>query len=83
MRARLVAQAKKRQLKLATVARVLIEERLTEIENAELVSATETWQRAQAWASWEGEPKATTTKSGLAQLARITERGLRRMAKVK
>ncbi len=53
LRARLEAQAKRRKLKLATVARVLIDERLSALEDAEALSEAEEWQRARAWASWE------------------------------
>lgn len=32
---------------------VLLDERVTELENAEQLSRAEEWQRAQAWATWE------------------------------
>jgi hypothetical protein len=48
-----VAQAKKRKLKVATTARVLLDERLAALEDAQTLSAAEEWQRAQAWATWD------------------------------
>lgn len=53
LRARLAAQATKRNLKMATAARVLLDEYVTELEDAEQLSRAEEWQRAQAWATWE------------------------------
>ena len=52
-RKRLVAHAKKRQLKVATAARVFIDEHLSELESQAELTAAEEWQRAQAWATWE------------------------------
>ncbi len=53
LRAKLAAVAKRRKLKLATAARALIDERLSELEDAEALSAAEEWQRAQAWSTWD------------------------------
>ncbi len=53
LRARLRRQADKRQIKMATAARVLLDERLSELEDAAALSQAEEWQRAQAWATWE------------------------------
>jgi predicted DNA-binding protein len=53
LRERLASEAKKRRLKMATAARVLLDERIGELEDAELLSQAEEWQRAQAWATWE------------------------------
>jgi hypothetical protein len=53
LRGRLAKEAKKRRLKLATAARVLLDEHLAAIEDAAALSAAEEWQRAQAWATWE------------------------------
>jgi len=38
---------------MATAARVLLDERLSELEETAILSRTEEWQRAQAWATWE------------------------------
>ena len=53
LRRRLAAQADKRRLKLATAARVLLDERLSELEETTVLTRAEEWQRAQAWATWE------------------------------
>jgi predicted DNA-binding protein len=53
LRKRLEAYAVSRQLKLATAARSLIDERLREVEDSVQLSEAEEWQRAQAWATWE------------------------------
>jgi predicted DNA-binding protein len=53
LRRRLEAYAVSRQLKLATAARSLIDERLHEVEDEARLTAAEEWQRAQAWATWE------------------------------
>ena len=53
LRRRLEAYAVTRQLKLATAARALIDERLREVEDQVQLTAAEEWQRAQAWATWE------------------------------
>lgn len=53
LRARLSAQAQRRSLKLSTALRVLLDERLSDLEAEEQLSRAEEWQRAQVWASWE------------------------------
>lgn len=53
LRRRLEAYAVSRQLKLATAARALIDERLREVEDVVHLTEAEEWQRAQAWATWE------------------------------
>ena len=53
LRRRLERQATRRRLKLATAARVFLDEHVTELEDAAQLSAAEEWQRAQAWATWE------------------------------
>lgn len=53
LRRRLEAYAVSRQLKLATAARSLIDERLREVEDQLRLTEAEEWQRAQAWATWE------------------------------
>ncbi len=52
-RRRLAAHAKKRRLKVATAARIFLDEHLNELEDRAELSAVEEWQRAQAWATWE------------------------------
>ena len=53
LRRRLERQATRRHLKLATAARVFLDEHVTELEDAAELSAAEEGQRAQAWATWE------------------------------
>lgn len=53
LRRRLRSEAQKRKLKVATTARVLIDERISELEDEARLSRAEEWQRAQAWATWE------------------------------
>lgn len=53
LRRRLEVYAVSRQLKLATAARALIDERLREVEDQVQMTEAEEWQRAQAWATWE------------------------------
>ena len=48
LRRRLERQATRRHLKLATAARVFLDEHVTELEDAAELSAAEEWQRAQA-----------------------------------
>jgi len=53
LRERLVAEAERRGLKLSTVVRTLVAERIREIDEAEELTKALEWQRAQAWGSWE------------------------------
>ncbi|MGH2500404.1 MAG: hypothetical protein ACRDF0_10005 [Candidatus Limnocylindria bacterium] len=53
LRRRLSVEAKRRKLKLATTARVLIDERIGELEDETELTKAEEWQRSQAWATWE------------------------------
>jgi len=53
LRRRLSGEARRRKLKVATTARVLIDERIAEIEDEAGLSRAEEWQRSQAWATWE------------------------------
>ena len=53
LKARVLTEAKKRGLKLSPAVRVLLHERVKELDDAEQLSRAEEWQRAQAWATWE------------------------------
>ncbi len=53
LRKRLSVLAERRNLKMATAARVFLDEHVRELEEAELLSSAEEWQRAQAWATYE------------------------------
>ncbi len=51
LRARLAAHAKKRDLKVATTARILIDERIGELEDEAQLRRAEQWQLKQALAT--------------------------------
>ena len=53
LRKRLTAEAKRRGLKLSPTIRVLLGERIHELDDAAQLSRAEEWQRAEAWATWE------------------------------
>ncbi|HVE81313.1 MAG TPA: hypothetical protein VND93_00630 [Myxococcales bacterium] len=53
LRSRLSRQAQSRSLKLSTAIKVLLDERLQELEAEDRLTRAEEWQRAQVWASWE------------------------------
>lgn len=53
LRGTVATEAKRRGLKLSTAIRVLVSERIRDIEEAEELTQAEQWQRAQAWATWE------------------------------
>lgn len=53
LRKRLSGEAKKRKLKVATTARVLIDERISELEDEAQLRRAEKWQTEQAWATWK------------------------------
>lgn len=70
LRNRLTRYATQRQLKVATAARSLLDEKLKELDEREDVSRIEAWQRAQAWASWE---EVKGGDAGLLDLAEVLE----------
>ena len=53
LRKRLFNVAKKRKLKVATTARLLIDERIGELEDDAQLRRAENWQTEQAWATWK------------------------------
>lgn len=53
LRRRLSRHAKKHHLKMATAARSLIDERLTELEKGDQLGRAESWQREQVWQTLE------------------------------
>jgi hypothetical protein len=67
-RRRLAAHAKKRRLKVATAARIFLDEHLSELEDRAELSAAEEWQRAQAWATWEKIKAGDVQETTLAEL---------------
>ena len=53
LRTRIEAEARKRGLKLSPIIRVLVSERIRQIDESAGLTQAEEWQRAQAWATWE------------------------------
>lgn len=53
LRRRLEKFARSKELALASAARMLLEERLTQLDDEVQMTRAEEWQRAQAWATWE------------------------------
>lgn len=76
LRRRLSGEAKKRKLKVATTARVLLDERINEIEDEAQLQRAEKWQIEQAWATWDkiqaGDRRWVTVK----QLEEVGRRAL-------
>ena len=80
LRDRLARQANERGLKMATAARVLLDERLRDLEDARDLSLAEEWQRAQAWAVWDAIQAGDQTDVPMDEFRRATERALGRPA---
>jgi len=53
LRRRLSTEAKKRKLKVATTARIMIDERISELEDEAQLRRAEQWQLKQALATWK------------------------------
>ena len=80
-RRRLAAHAKQRRLKVATAARVFLEEHLTELEDRAELSAAEEWQRAQAWATWEKIKAGDVREASEADIKAVFDAARRRLAR--
>lgn len=80
-RRRLAAHAKKRRLKVATAARVFLDEHLTELEDRAELSAAEEWQRAQAWATWEKIKAGDVREASEADIKAVFDAARRRLAR--
>lgn len=78
LRKRLEAYAVSHQLKLATAARALIDERLGEVEDVVRLSEAEEWQRAQAWATWEKLKEKPSRSVSRAEVMSVFARKRRR-----
>ena len=78
-RKRLAAHAKKRKLKVATAARVFLDEHLSELEDRAELSAAEEWQRAQAWATWDKIKAGDLREATIAELHEVVDRARRRL----
>jgi hypothetical protein len=79
LRRRLVQQADRRELKLATAARVLLAEHLDELEDSDRLERAAEWQKAQAWATWERIEAGDRGEVPWARLREHTRRALERM----
>jgi hypothetical protein len=79
LRARLARQASARGLKMATAARVLLDERLRDLEDAHELSQAEEWQRAQAWATWEAIQAGDRRDVPMEEFRAVTEQALARL----
>ena len=78
LRSRLQAQAAARQLELATAARVPLDERLRELEEASLLSKSEEWQRDEAWRTWDKIASGHTEDVPVERFDEHTRRALAR-----
>jgi predicted DNA-binding protein len=76
LRERIGAQAKKRNLKLATAARVFLAEHVEELEDSTDLAKAEEWQRAQAWATWDKITSGDVRDVSWDELSERARRGL-------
>ena len=79
LKRRLRAQATKRRLKMATAARVFLDEHVAELEDKSELSAAEEWQRAQAWATWEKIKAGDLREASIEDLHKVVERARKRL----
>lgn len=79
MRTRLAKQADRRELKLATAARVLLAEHLDELDDQEELRRAEEWQRKQALATWERVAAGDVREVSVEQIREDTRKALARM----
>lgn len=79
LRKRLSNEAKRRKLKLATTARVLMEERIAQLQDQAELRRAEEWQRGEAWATWDKIKAGDTREVSLEQLERETMAAIERM----
>lgn len=59
---RVATEAKRRGLKLSPAVRMLVAERVDELDEQQRLSAAEEWQRREAWATWEELKRGPTTE---------------------
>lgn len=78
LRVTVAAEAKRRGLKLSTVIRALVSERIREIEEAEELTHADQWQRMQAWATWEKIQSGDRHEVSDAQIEAVFGRALTR-----
>jgi len=63
---------------LSTAIRVLVSERIREIEETEELTRAEQWQRAQAWATWEKIQAGDRREASDADIDAVFDRALAR-----
>ena len=78
LKARVQAEGKKRGLKLSPVVRVLVTERMRDLDEAEQLTRAEEWQRAQAWATWKGLQAGDRREVPKSRIGADFDRALRR-----
>lgn len=78
LRDTVAGEAKRRGLKLSTAIRVLVSERIREIEEAEGLTQAEQWQRAQAWATWQKIQSGDRREVSDAQVDAVFDQALAR-----
>jgi hypothetical protein len=79
LKRRLGAQAAKRRLKVATAARVFLDEHMSELEGAAELSAAEEWQRAQAWPTWDKIKAGDLREATVDELHQVVDRVRQRL----
>ena len=80
LRERIRRYAKQRQLEEATAARVLMAERLTEVEAADELARADAWQLAQAQEAWRALRRGELDLAPVDGLARIFREAEQRAA---
>lgn len=80
LKLRVQAEAKKRDMDLSQAVRVLLRERVEELEDDTQLRQAETWQRAQAWATWEKIKAGDLREVSKAELDADFDDALRRLA---
>ena len=70
LRERLMLEARRRGLPLSTAVRMLVAERMREIEEAAELSDADKWQRAEAWSTWKKLRSGDASEASSAELDR-------------
>lgn len=65
---------------MATAARVLLDERLRDLEDSRDLSRAEEWQRSQAWSVWEAIEAGDRRDVPMDDFREATEQALGRLA---
>ena len=78
LRRTVATEAKRRGLKLSTAIRVLLSERIRELEEVQELTEAERWQRAQAWATWERIEAGDRREVSPAEVEAVFDHALKR-----